>query len=60
MSDRILCHGGPYDGIYHEVQEGWPIPDSMSLPHPTDESDPWLYRYEIWNMQATFTLKESR
>ncbi len=54
MSERILCVGGPYNGIYHEVKEGWPAPQRMGLTHPTDETDPNCYWYNVTDGVADF------
>ncbi len=54
---RILCQGGPYDGMYHEGEEGWPMPNRMGLKHPIDEDDPAHYWYDIRDGVAVFDPK---
>jgi hypothetical protein len=39
--------GGPLDGIAHELEKGWPVPNKMGLLHPDDENPTELHWYVV-------------
>lgn len=42
----IELHGGPLDGVIHEVQAGFPPPDRLALPDPNGNLRHWYQTRE--------------
>lgn len=44
----IVLHGGPLDGIVHEIEKDWPMPDAFALP-----KDGYRYWYKTNKKKGT-------
>lgn len=56
----VELFGGPFDGVIHEIECGWPVPGGIGLPMDGDKSLLYWYKVRPNLEEADFVRTEER
>ena len=61
MNGRTIeLSGGPLDGVIHELEPGFPMPDTVLLPGPDWPENQERHSYQVDTVLETATYKGSQ